>query len=100
MTIHELIERLDMETDSLDTHLKKLMKDDTSPVEAVDVDYELIEGGEEIYSDDGSEGEVWVIKSFVVWTQDFIYHTPPDEDAFLYESGTVFKVKRNPKEAQ
>ena len=92
MKIHELIKRLEIETDCLGAYLKKLMEGDTSPVEHIDVDYELLEGGDEITR----EGEIWCIKSFIVWTRDFIYHTPPDEDAFLYETGTAFKVQRNP----
>lgn len=92
MNTSELIERLDIETDGLGTWLKNKMKDDPSPIESISADYELIEGGDEITH----EGEIWAIKSFIVWTQDHIYHSAPEEDAFLYESGAVFKVKRNP----
>ena len=92
MNTNELIEQLEIETDGLGTWLKRKMGDDTSPVESIYTDYEIIEGGHEITH----EGEIWAIKSFIVWTQDYIYHSVPEEDTFLYENGAVFKVKRNP----
>lgn len=95
MTIEELIERLDIETDCLGTHLKRKMIDDPSHVEAIAVDYELLKGGSEEWEENPTP-PTHVIKSFVVWTHDAIYHIPPDEDAFLYEIGCVFKVSRHP----
>ena len=99
MTIDELIDRLDIETDTLGTLLKSQMEGDTSPVEDIDVDYELLEGGDEPYVENGTP-PIYVIKSFVVWTENYIYHTPPLEDAFLYETGNVLKVRRNPDKEQ
>ena len=101
MIINELIERLDIETDFLGRHLKRLMEGDTSPVEAIDADYELVEGGDEFWWEDKDKTPpTEVIQSFVVWTENYIYHTPPLDDAFLYETGNVLKVRRNPDKEQ
>lgn len=92
ITLDELLKRLDIETDCLGDVLRKKMADDKSPVAHIEVKYELLEGGE---AEDGSDS-LWNIKSFIIWTAKFVYHTVSDEDAFLYEDGMVFKVKRHP----
>ena len=76
-------------------NLREAMKDDTSPVEHIHADYELIEGGDESYVENGKP-DVHVVKSFIVWTQDFIYHSESDEHAFLYEDGRIYSVRRHP----
>ena len=103
MTVQELIARLDTETDSLGSVLKKLMANDTSPVEDIHTAYELLEGGCEAWTiaecetcTDICQAEAWVVSEFTVWTDDFIYLSRKDDDAFLFEVGAVLKVPRHP----
>ena len=91
-TLDELLKRLDIETDCLGDVLRKKMIGDDSPVEQIEVKYELLEGGE---AEDGSDS-LWNIKSFIIWTAKFVYHSESDEHAFLYEDGRVYKVRRHP----
>ena len=94
MELQELLDRLDIETDCLGKHLRELMKGDGSPVEHILATYELLEGGEE--DEEGYTGETYVIKSFIVWTQECVYHSDSDEQAFLFEDGRVYRVPRHP----
>lgn len=99
LTVENLCERLDIETgcSGLSSHLKRLMESDASPVENINIEEELYEGG-----DWDSEAEKWdpppsyIIASFIIYTKDYIYHSYTSEDAHLFEVGTVFKVPRNP----
>ena len=91
LTINELIERLDHETSHLGEHLRAMMSDDDSDVEDTYTTFEGFEEGEHGFKS-------WVIKSFIVWTGDYIYHSVSDDLAFLYEDGHVFKVPRYPRE--
>lgn len=99
VTLKELIERLDIETDCLGENLREAMKGDTSSVEAIKVDYELAEGGDEEwqreYLDEFKE-DTFFIKSFVVWTQGMVYHSESDDCAHLYEDGRIYAVRRHP----
>ena len=95
MTIDDLLERLDVETDCLGATLRSEMKGDASPVESIRVENELLEGGDEDYIEDGTP-DVFVIKSFIVWTHDMIYHSESDAHAFLYEDGRIYSVPRHP----
>lgn len=106
ITIDELIERLDVETDCLGASLREAMKGDISPGEHIPgehihVEDELIEGGDEEWqrewTDDNTfKEDVFVVKSFIVWTRDFIYHSESDEHAYLYEDGRIYRVRQHP----
>ena len=99
MTVDSLCERLDIETgcSGLSNHLRKLIEPDTSPVENIKIEEELYEGGDWDWDKDNwRTPPTYVITSFIIWTQDNIYHSYTSEGVYLFEVGTVFKVPRNP----